>query len=370
MISFNNHIVHRSAKALVFALFALLPAALFASGSEAHAGHITQGATSSTQYDPTPMIMHHIADANEWHVVGSVSVPLPVFIYNRSTGQHFMGMSSAFHAHHGDGTVEVAGYKMEHSRVKPVSEEEKYIDFSITKNVATMLMVSVLLIIIFLSTARAYKRRQNEAPRGLQAFMEPLILFVRNEILVPNLGKHADKYAPYLMTAFFFIWLNNIFGLVPILPGGANVTGNIAVTFVLAFLTLIVTNFSGNKHYWGHLFDPLGKSMPWYGKFGIYLILVPVELLGILTKPFALMMRLFANITGGHIIVLSLVSLIFVFGNAGQSLGGSVAGATVAVPFVLFISLIEILVAFLQAFVFTMLSAVFIAAAIEEPAHH
>jgi F-type H+-transporting ATPase subunit a len=321
-------------------------------------------------YNPVPMIMHHIADANEWHIVGDFSIPLPVIIYNKTEGGIFFTMSSAFHAHHGEGEETVDGYKMEHSRVVPIDENVEYIDFSITKNVATMILAGLIMLFIFVSVAKAYKKREGQAPKGLQSFMEPLILFVRDEIAVPNIGeKKADRYMPYLMTVFFFIWIINMLGLIPII-GNPNVTGNIAVTMVLALITLILTVGSGNGHYWKHIVDPLGNSMPFVGKILIYIILVPIELIGILTKPFALMIRLFANITAGHIIVLSLVSLIFVFGNAGESVGGAAGGAALAVPLTLFISLLELLVAALQAFIFTLLSALFIGQAVEEPAHH
>ena len=166
---------------------------------------------------------------------------------------------------------------------------------------------------------------------------------------------------PYLLSMFFFIWLNNLLGL---LPGAANVTGNISITLVLALFTFVMTNLNGNKYYWGHVFNTPGVPR-WLSP-----IMVPVELLGLLTKPFALMIRLFANITAGHIIIMSLISLVFVFGNLGQSLGGSIAGAALAVPFVIFMGLIELLVAFLQAFIFTMLSALFIGLATESHDHH
>lgn len=321
-------------------------------------------------YNPVPMIMHHIADANEWHIVGDFAIPLPVIIYNRTEGSFFFSMSSAFHAHHGEGEEVVDGYKMSHSRVVPVDENVEYFDFSITKNVATMFLAAIIMFLIFTSVARAYKRRNGQAPTGLQNFMEPLILFVRDEIAIPNIGpKKADRYMPYLMTVFFFIWIINLLGLVPLI-GNPNVTGNIAVTMSLSLITLILTVGSGNSHYWKHIVDPLGNSMPFVGKILIYIILVPIELIGILTKPFALMIRLFANITAGHIIVLSLVALIFVFGNAGESIAGASAGAGLAVPLALFISLLELLVAALQAFIFTLLSALFIGQAVEESAHH
>ena len=230
---------------------------------------------------------------------------------------------------------------------------KKPLNFSITKNVFTILLSSFILAILFLSVASSYRKREGKAPKGFQSFVEPIILFVRDDIAKPNLGYKYERYMPYLLTVFFFIWFNNMFGLVPFFPGGANVTGNIAVTFVLATITLLITTFSGNKYYWSHIFKP---QVPWW----LYPLMVPVEILGMFTKPFALMIRLFANITAGHILVLSLLGLIFVF--------NTVAIAPVSLAFAVFIGLIELLVAFIQAFIFTILSALFIGLAIEE--HH
>lgn len=326
-------------------------------------------AAKSGEYDPVPMIMHHIADANDFNVLNlghhhAISIPLPIILYNLDKGTFFTGLSSMFHIDaHGNSENEVDGYKMEHSRVVPV-DGSKYIDFSITKNVLTMLLVACIMFVVFFSAASAYKNRKGQAPKGVQGIIEPIVVFIKEQIADPNLGKKSDKYMPYLLTAFFFIWINNMLGLVPIFPGGANVTGNIAVTFTLAFFTFLLINFSGNKHYWGHIFWMPGVPLPMKPFLAI------VEVIGIFTKPIALMIRLFANITAGHIIVLSLASLIFVFGKAGESFGGAMAGASLAVPFSLLIGMIELLVAFLQAFIFTMLSAVFIGLAIEEHAEH
>lgn len=361
------------------------------------AGADAEAADEGGKYNPQPMIMHHIADANEWHLAGDFSIPLPVIVYSKDNGLNIFMSSKFEHGH-----VAHNGYVLDHGRVKKVQSEafpkgtvhiegvhhkhihteggedvemsvahyegaeyevsrSGFLDISITKNVAGLLIAALIMCWLFLTVAKAYKKREGKAPSGLQSFMEPLILFVRDDIARPNLGKHADKYMPYIMGVFFFIWIGNLLGLIPFI-GNPNLTGNIAVTAALASFTLLITNFSGNKEYWGHIFNPPGAPL------FVKIILIPIEIVGILTKPFALMVRLFANITAGHIIVLSLVSLIFVFGNAGQSMGGSAAGAALAVPFVLFMSLIELLVAFLQAFIFAMLSALFIGLAIEE--HH
>jgi len=218
-----------------------------------------------------------------------------------------------------------------------------------------MLISAIILLWLFVSLARSYKRTGISAPKGIQGFLEPVVLFVRDDIAIPNIGEEKfEKYMPYLLTAFFFILINNLMGLVPILPGGANVPGNIGVTLVLALFTFFITQFSGNKQYWGHIFNTPGVP------FWLKPIMIPVELIGIVSKPFALMVRLFANITAGHIIVLSLVSLIFIF--------KTLAVAPVSILFVLFMDCLELLVAFLQAYVFTLLSALFIGLAVQE--HH
>ena len=225
-------------------------------------------------------------------------------------------------------------------------------DLSVTKNVLSLIVVSLLLLLVFTSTAKAYKKG-NKAPRGIASFMEPLVLFVRDDIAIPNIGEDKyEKYLPYLLTAFFFIWFSNLLGLIPIFPGGANLTGNIAVTMVLAVFTLLITNFNANKHYWKHIFATPGVPKP------ILLIMIPVEFIGIFTKPFALMVRLFANITAGHIIILSLVSLVFIF--------ETIAIAPVSIAFGLFMNVLELLVAALQAYIFTLLSALFISGAVAE----
>jgi F-type H+-transporting ATPase subunit a len=236
-----------------------------------------------------------------------------------------------------------------HGAVKPW-------DFSITKNVLSLFFGAFLILLILSAVARFYKKNGPVAPKGIAKFLEPLVVMVRDDIAKSNIDSHKYmKYVPYLLTIFFFIFFNNLLGLVPFLPGGANLTGNITVTFFLAFATLMVTLFSGNKQYWGHIFN-----MPGVPKL-LLVIMVPIEIVGVLTKPFALMVRLFANITAGHIIILALISIIFI--------NKSAAWGALSVPMALFISVLELLVAFLQAFLFSMLSALFIGAAVEE-AHH
>jgi F-type H+-transporting ATPase subunit a len=301
-------------------------------------------------FDPVPVIMHHISDSHEWHFWGkgehSATIPLPVILYTDGSLDVFM--SSAFdHGHaavkKGDRvySVDSHGHISEQSGLHPI-------DISITKNVASLFLSFVLLMLLFVSAAKSAKKTIG-APKGLLAFLEPLVVFVRDDIIIPNMGeKHHKKYLPYLMTIFFFILINNLLGLI---PGGANVTGNIAVALVLSFLTLVITNTSGNKSYWKHIFLP---PVP----LALYPLMVPIEVIGILTKPFALMIRLFANITAGHIIILSLISLIFVF--------ESLFIAPISVGFVLFMNTLELLVAALQAYIFTLLSSLFIGQAIQE----
>ena len=224
-----------------------------------------------------------------------------------------------------------------------------------------MLLTSILLIIIFSAVAKGYRRREGQAPKGIQGFFEPIVLFIRDEVAKPYLGKKTEVYMPFLLTLFFFIWVINLLGLIPIFPGSANVTGNIMVTAALAFIVLVIILYRANKDFWKHILMP---DVPLW----LYPIVVPIEVIGIFTKPFALMVRLFANIAAGHIIILSLVSLVFIFGNSGESLSGGITGGLVTTAFGLFMNVMELLVAAVQAFIFTNLSAVFIGLAIEE--HH
>jgi F-type H+-transporting ATPase subunit a len=218
------------------------------------------------------------------------------------------------------------------------------------------MLISVFLLFLIMGTVSRSYSRTNTEPSGLQGFIEPLILFVRDDIIKDNIGKKHEKFTPLLLTFFFFILINNLMGL---LPGAANVTGNIAVTFVLSLITFIVTTLFGNKNYWGHIFKPPGVPM------ALMPIMVPIEIIGMFTKPFALMIRLFANISAGHIIILSLISLIFIAQSA-MGTGGAWGVAPVSALFVLFIYCIEVLVAFLQAYIFTLLSSVFIGLAVQD----
>ena len=323
-------------------------------------------------FDPKAMILHHVKDAHEFHLwdwKGSpVSLSLPIILWTES-GLTTFSSSEFHHDDEGHTIVEANGgrfvklhekiYQLNAGVTKIVYDSEhhptnaqKPIDLSITRNVFMMWISVGLLLFIFLSTARSYKKSSDGVPTGIAGFMEPLIIFVRDEIGKPMIGEHKyKKYMPYLLTIFFFIWINNIFGLIPIL-NGANLSGNIAFTFTLAVFTFIITTISGNKNYWKHIFWMPGVPVP------MKIFLMPIEIIGMFVKPISLMIRLFANITAGHVIILALMSLIFVF--------KSVAIAPVSVAFSLFITVIEIIVTAIQAYIFTILSALYFGMATEE----
>jgi F-type H+-transporting ATPase subunit a len=305
---------------------------------------------SEKEFNIGEMIMHHIADSHEWEFTHGVVLPLPVILYSEDRGLEVFSSANFHNDHH-----EYNGYHLVHGdseKIVPVDESRVIYDFSITKNVASMLISAVLLILIFTSVAKSYTRNKGKAPKGFQSAMEVIILFIRDEVVKPNVGPKYEKYLPYLLTLFFFILINNIMGL---LPGSANLTGNIAVTMTLAILTFIVVHLRANGHYYKHLVKPDGVPIP------LLLIMIPVEIVGVFMKPFSLMVRLFANITAGHIILLSLFGLIFIF--------QSFMIAPVISIFALFLNFIEIMVAFIQAFIFTLLSSMYIGSAIQEHSH-
>ena len=332
------------------------------------------------KFNVNEMIMHHIQDAHEWHLWGGhdgASIYLPIILMDGGmktfSSSHFyhgtpmVAIDKATGKEHGyiAGTGPASGYAMFHETIYKMEHGELHFegnhphnvapfDFSITKNVASLFITFLILILVMFSVAKYYKKNGAVAPKGIAKFIEPLIVFVRDDIAKANIDQHKyKKFVPFLLTIFFFILVSNLTGLIPLVQ--ANVTGNITVTLFLAVCTLLVTVFSGNKNYWKHIFATPGVPKP------LLIIMVPIELVGVLTKPFALMIRLFANITAGHIIILALISIIF--------LNQSAAWGALSVPMALFISVLEILVAFLQAYLFAMLSALFIGAAVEE-AHH
>ncbi len=325
--------------------------------------HVDQ---TEEKVDAGKLIMEHIADAYDWHIatIGHkhISIPLPVIIKDHN-GLHTF-LSSKFN--HGHNIVD--GYKLEHGKLIAVNsdgvpnEQADFLDLSITKNVAAMLIAVIVLLWIMFSVAGHYKHNNHRAPKGFHNLIETLIIFIRDEVAKPSIGAKYEKFMPFLLTIFFFIFINNLFGLIPFFPGGANVTGNIAVTLVLATFTFIITSINGNKSYWGHIFAPPGVPK------ALWILLVPIEIIGMLNKPIVLMIRLFANITAGHIIILGFFSLIFIFGAVNQSLGLGVSVLSVA--FTTFMSFLELLVAFLQAYVFTLLSSLYFGSAVEEHNHN
>lgn len=315
-------------------------------------GAEASGGGDGEKVNISEMITHHISDSHEWHFFDGATLYLPVIIYSSDRGIELFSSSNFYNEAHE--VVEYNGYKYEHGHIEPLEESRSIIDFSITKNVASLFITAALMIIVFLSVAKGYKKNANTAPRGIQSFFEPIIVFVRDEVVKPNIGPKYERFLPYMLTLFFFIWFGNILGL---LPGAANLTGNIAVTAVLAFFTFILVNVNGNKAYWGHIFNTPG--VPWWLKLPIP-IMPMVEFIGIFTKPFSLLLRLFVAITAGHIVLLSLIGLTFLF----HSVTVGIASTLV----VTVINFIEILVATIQAYVFTMFSSLYIGMAVAD--HH
>lgn len=327
---------------------------------------IESGVTERESFNPGDFLFDHIKDAHDWHIITighkHISIPLPVILYSRSTGLHIFMSGKFEHGH-----AEYKGFRLETTgdNKNKIFEADGTmpLDISITKNVAAMFFGLVVLFWVFLSIGKAYRKNPLSPPKGMQSLFEPIIIFLRDELIKPSIGPKYERYMPYLLTIFFFIWFNNMLGLVPIPPGGANLTGNIAVTMVLALFTFVITNFSGNLNYWKHIFNTPG--VPVWLKLPIPLMPF-VETLGLITKPLVLMIRLFANITAGHFIVLGFISLIYIFGEMSTGLAYGVS--VVSVAFNVFMTFLELLVAFIQAFVFTFLSSIYIGMAVEE--HH
>lgn len=342
----------------------------------------SQSSENTESIDMAELILHHISDAHEFHIITytddngnkkDIAIALPIILFDN--GLHVFSSKKLYH----QGEVKKSGeseylvntelgYGLYHGKIYKLNESGELtfdsegkissispLDFSITKNVFALIISALLLLIIMGSAAKSYKRDGLHPPKGIAKFIEPIVIFIRDDIAIANIGKTKyKKYMPYLLSVFFLIWFNSLLGLIPFFPGGTNLTGNISFTLTLSIATLILTIFSGSKQYWGHIF-----ATPGVPKL-LLPIMIPVEVIGIFTKPFALTVRLFANMTAGHIIVLALVGIIFTF--------GSVAWAGLSVPMALFINILELLVGFLQAFIFTMLSALFIGEAVAE--HH
>ncbi len=318
------------------------------------------------EFNAEKFILGHVKDSHEWHIATytshnvekHITVYLPVILYSKISGLQFFMSSKLAHGHTHKGFSleeegEYAGKIVEIVNEGDIEKITVPLDFSITKTVFAMFIATIIVLWLFLSLAKSYAKSGVSEPKGIQSFIEPVVLFVRDDIAKLILGKdNYEKYLPYLLTAFFFIWINNILGLIPIFPFGANVTGNISVTLVLAVFTFLITQFSGKKQYWKHIVATPGVPV-WLAP-----VMIPVEIISLLTKPFALMIRLFANIIAGHMSILTFIGLIFIF--------KSIYVAPGSLFFVLFMDLLEILVGFLQAYIFTILSAVFIGQAIAE----
>jgi F-type H+-transporting ATPase subunit a len=357
-------------KTRIFAyfIFAFLTAVfpLQVSGQEEQGSHVS-GNQKEEKFNPSEFIMDHIGDSHEWHILTrkngeSVAIYLPVIVFNKKSGLNVFSSRKLAHGH------EYKGFRLEEEgefkgRIVAVDDSGHIdknnmpLDFSMTKTVIGMLAAAVIGLWLFLSLARSYKKTGISYPKGIQKFLEPIIYFIRDDIVIPNIGheKH-EKFMPYLLSVFFFILINNVMGLIPFPPPfGANVTGNIAVTMSLALFTFTIIQINGTKNYWRHIFATPGVP------FWLLPIMIPVEIIGMFSKPFALTVRLFANITAGHIIVMSLLALIFIF--------DSLTVAPVSIIFVIFMDCLELLVAFLQAYVFTLLSALFISLAVAEEHH-
>lgn len=372
-MTYKNFILRiSSAFLLVFFMFSSIET--YASGQEA---------SKAEKFSPGSFIIDHVVDSYGWHITTikghHISIPLPIILWDN--GKLVVFSSSKFHHGHGAYQGYALGFtkdtkgqivKLEEPLTGTLEHNADYkyttdfFDISITKNVCSMFIAIGILVAVFFSVSKSYKKRPNMAPKGLQTLMEIVIVFIRDEVVISSMGKekHA-KYLPYILTLFFFILINNLMGLIPIFPGGANVTGNIAVTGILALLTLLITSFSGNKNYWKHIFNTPG--VPWWLKIPIPIMPI-VEAMGIFTKPFVLMIRLFANITAGHIIILGFISLIFIFGEMNPYVGYGVS--LLSLVFYLFMGLLELVVGFVQSYLFALLTAMYIGMAIEDHEAH
>ncbi|MGV8828374.1 MAG: F0F1 ATP synthase subunit A [Breznakibacter sp.] len=318
------------------------------------------------------IINHHISDSHKWVIFSypdkeehlkEIALHLPIILFHQ--GSFLFSCSSEFEH---EKIVEKDGvhYVMHHDKIFVTDEAGtisddgqgnisnlRPLDLSITRNVASMLLSVTLLLGIFISIAKKYHKR--EKPAGMQSAMEAIIIFINKDIVESQIGKNGARYAPFLLTLFFFIWINNMIGLFPFFPGSSNLSGNIAFTGILALFTFIVTTFSGNKSYWRHIFVVPGVPAV------LKIILVPIEIISMFTKPFTLLIRLFANVTGGHIILISLISMIFI--------AKSYVMAPISILLSLLIFMLEIIFGLLQAYIFTLLSALYIGLATHEEEH-
>jgi F-type H+-transporting ATPase subunit a len=364
----------RSVRLLLVFLSLFTANVLYAQHEPAGEGHEATheaAAGEEKKLDVAAEMFGHVGDAHTWHITGPVAVPLPVIAYTPTLGLQVF--SSSVFGHHFHKAIGVSGQEIERSesangfhlergiKEKLIADDgSKVYDFSITKNVLAMLLSIAILLWIMMSIGKKYKNQgATTAPSGFQNAVEPIITFIRDEVAKPNLGYKYMRFMPLLLTVFFFIWINNLLGL---LPFGFNFTGNIAVTLCLAIVSFIVMIVNGNKHFWGHLLNPPGVP------FGVKLLLVPIEIISLFVKPVALTIRLFANILAGHIVILSVIFMIFIFAGISKAVG--VVFVPVSIAFAIFMFFLELLVAAIQAFIFTNLTAVFIGQAVEEAHHH
>jgi F-type H+-transporting ATPase subunit a len=355
---------------LCWLLLHIHPLAADTAATEADTNVTATAAPAASGFQLKEFLMHHVMEAHDWHILDipkggkeyiSVTLPLPWIVYSSEKGLDIFMLSGHTDAEI-NANANARGYDVHGARIGLKDNPKAFIlNLSLSKSVIQMLIVALLMIWIFSSVAKGYVKNEGKAPSGIQSFFEPIIMFVRDEIAAPNLkGKHM-AFMPYLLTLFFFIWFSNLFGLTPL---NSNIFGNISMALALAVLTLIITKANTTGAFWGHVLWFPGVPVP------VKLIMLPVELVGIISKPFSLTIRLFANIAGGHFMVLSLVCLIFVVGKLGENLVGGVAITFMSVPFTIFILLLELLVAVLQAYVFTLLTCVFIGSAMEEGHAH
>jgi len=322
---------------------------------------LTPAGITAQEFNVKELVFEHIGDDYAWHITSwgekEISVYLPVIVrgsdgewsvFSSSRLKHGAAYNGFYIAHEGKYKGKIVERNSMGEEVRPS------IDISLTKNALALVISCMVLLAIILPLAKWYKRHPVEPTKGFKGAVEMLIVNIHDEVIKPCVGKDYKRFAPYLLTVFFFIFVNNLIGLIPFFPGGANVTGNIAVTMFLALCTFFAANFSGTKEYWKEIFWP---DVPTWLKVPIP-IMPLIELFGIFTKPFALMIRLFANIMAGHSVVLGLVCLIFITASMGATINTGMSA--VAVIFSIFMNCVELLVAFIQAYVFTLLSAVFI----------
>lgn len=375
---------------LMIAAFVLMLATLFAQENHHE---------KEEKFNPSQTILHHILDSHDWEIIEKphVALPLPWIFYSSRDGFCFYANTHALNASgkykydsHGGGLYAVkagetaqhaethqadahqqadahadvahtdAAHEGEHHAPADMDESVKLYDFSITKTALQMMLIALVLILIFTNIAKAYKKNEGKAPSGMQSAFEPIVIFVR-DLAKEYLGDKHEKFLPYLLTLFFFIWFSNLLGLTPF---NSNIAGNFTVTLALALLSFILINVNGTKDYWGHIFAMPGVPKP------MLLILTPIEILSVFIKPAALAIRLFANIVAGHFMVLALISLVFILGESGKNLNGAIGGAGLGIPFVVIIYCLEMLVAIIQAYIFTLLTTVFLSMAMESHEHH